>query len=125
MGGGGVAVISIVLPGPDIVADRIGPNRPQPPNSGTVTVVLNEKPPVTSSFTGSEMLNGSEIGSTVVQPIGTVKIPTPTEPTSSFAEPLALSLNTPLLVRLTVPWIVPVGVRAPLTVIGMPRTLIV
>ena len=86
IGGGGFAVISIVLPGPDIVAERIGTNRPHPPNSGTVTVVMNAKPPVTSSFTGSEMLNGSEIGLTVVQPIGTVKIPTPTEPTSSFRQ---------------------------------------
>src|SRR5271157_1986152 len=108
-----------------MVAERTGPNRPHPPNSGTVTVVLNEKPPTTSWFTGSEMLNGSSIGLVVVQPIGTVKKPMPTEPTSSFAEPFALSLNTPLLVRPTLPWIVPVGVSAPLTVIGIPSTEIV
>ena len=122
IGGGGDAVMLIGLFGPDIVAVRIGPNRPHPPNSGTVTVVLIAKPPVTSAFTGSEMLNGSWIGSTVVQPIGTWKNPMPTEPTSSFAAPFALSLKTALLVRPTVPWIVPVGVRAPLTVIGMPST---
>src|ERR1700677_1456940 len=121
IGGGGVAVMLIGLFGPDIVAERIGPNRPHPPNSGTVTSVLIPKPPVASAFTGSVMLNGSSIGFSVVQPIGTVKIPTPTEPTTSFASPTALWLSTPPLVRPTVPWMVPVGVKAPLTVIGMPR----
>src|SRR5271166_2910406 len=119
IGAGGLAVISMVLPDPDIVAVRIGPNIPQPPNSGTVTFVLKENPPTTRAFTCSEMLSGSWIGSTVVQPSGTVRSPTPTEPTSSFAEPLALSLKTPLLVRPTLPWIVPVGVRAPFTVTGI------
>ena len=39
-----------------MVAERTGPNRPQPPNSGTVTLVVNENPPTTSALTGSEML---------------------------------------------------------------------
>ena len=54
-----------------------------------------------------------------MQPIGTVSRPTPTEPTNSLADPLAFSLKTPLSVSPTVPWIVPVGVSAPLTVTGI------
>src|SRR5271169_4397812 len=62
IGGGGLAVMLTGFPGPDIVAVRTGPNRPHPPNGGTVTSVLIPKPPVDSAFTGSLMLNGSAIG---------------------------------------------------------------
>ena len=120
IGGGGVAVMLIVLPDPDIRLVRSGPKRPQPPKDGTVTFVLTAKPPVASAFTGSLMLSGIWIGSIVVQPIGNVISPAPTEPTTMFAAPVALWLNTPEFESETKPVIVPTGVSAPLMVTGMP-----
>jgi hypothetical protein len=52
IGGGGAAVISTVLPGPDVVEEMIGPNSPHSPNSGTVTVALNAKLRLASAFVG-------------------------------------------------------------------------
>ena len=90
-----------------------------------MTWVLIPKPPVASAFTGSEMLSGIWIGSVVVQPIGSVKNPTPTEPTTMFAAPVALWLKTPEFESPTVPVIVPTGLSAPLIVTGKPSIVTV
>lgn len=41
IGAGGDAVISTVLPGPDVVAERTGPSSPHSPNGGTVQLSMN------------------------------------------------------------------------------------
>src|SRR5580698_3678668 len=117
MGAGGDAVISTVLPGPDVVAVSTGPSRPQPPNGGRVTSALNSKLPIASSLVGSLIVSGRLIGSTVLQPIGRSKRPIFTAPTSSFALPSALSeTSLPDSLKANVPVAGPVGVSAPLTV---------
>ena len=43
MGVGGVALIWILLPGPDVVEEMIGLSRPHSPNSGTVTRITGTR----------------------------------------------------------------------------------